>query len=45
MALVGNANSGVDRTVSMTLFGRVSAVCAPPKSKKVCQPTNRRGAR
>ena len=29
----------------MSLFGRVSAVCAPPKSKKVCQPTNRRGAR
>ena len=45
IALVGRANSGVERTVSICLLGRTSAVCAPPKSKKVCQPTKRRGDR
>ena len=45
MAWYGSANSGVDSTVSMSLFGCTSAVCAPPKSKNVCQPMNRRGAR
>ena len=45
MALNGSPNSGVDSTVSMTLFGRTAVVNAPPKSKKVCQPMKRRGAR
>ena len=41
----GSANNGVESTVSISLFGRTAAVKAPPKSKKVCQPMNRRGAR
>ena len=39
---IGNWNSGVDNLVSMRLFGRTSP---SSKSKNVCQPMNRRGAR
>ena len=45
MAPSGRLKSGVEILVSITFGGRTLAVWAPPKSKKVCQPMNRRRAR
>src|SRR5262245_46994906 len=44
MAPIGRSKSGVERRVSISLFGFTSP-SSPGKRKKVDQPTNRRGLR